>query len=311
MITTFLALIASQGAMLVLDARPGSERCGAETEKEVVVCAGAALPKTRLPLEINGVLGTVLVEPGGSDDFHCNPAFVVRARMLGRGPYGIAQIGPIEVKGAFGEIVARVAGRRTRGFARWTTGPAVRDADCVVGPRGLGHKVVRFVLGEQRSDAISATFPFHSPDYGHVNAALDAGRHKLAVRFEMMRRRSVLTAPSARAIAPVLGGTAIGPVEQEEIAWNIQRPVRRLALHRSFRMGGLRLQDPYVRVADFGRAMNIRAVDPDEVAIDDVVVERRPGPVGRTKLVRVGADDLARCVSLTVDRNARTVTIVC
>lgn len=98
---------------------------------------------------------------------------------------------------------------------------------------------------------------------------------------------------------------------QEHIAWGIMRPVRRLALKAPWKIGNLEIAEPYARVSDYGRAMNVRSLDPDELEAGDVVVNAKRQRPGRLRLVRVGRDDLSKCVSLTVDRRKRRITLVC
>lgn len=312
MIAIWTAIALRVAGTLVLDARPGAGDCGMESRGEdIVVCAPGERQTTRLDATIDGAPAVLVVEPGGSEALECNPAFVARARIFGRGQVDLADVGPVRIRGAEAEVSLAVAGRARGARLRWAGRPAIRGADCVAGPAALPFDAVRFLLGPARPDATAVAMPFHRPSYGHANARWRIGDHDLAVRFELEHARTVLSASSARAVAPVLGATATGPVTMDEIAWTVARPVRRLATRRPLVIAGLTIGEPHVRVADYGDAMRIRSVDPDTIAADDIQVAAKRGKPGGMRLVRVGRDDLSRCVSIEVDRRARRITLVC
>ncbi len=314
-----------EAAALILDARPPAQRCpvaiatpaGATVDgtkasgEDITVCARSELPGTRLPATIEGVAAVVLVEPGGPDDLECNPSFIARAGISGREPIPLARIGPIQIEGSIAPVGVVIAGRYVPGNVRWSDRTAVADADCIVGPGGLPQSSVRFVLGPPRADATDVVLPFHRPSYGRTYARWRVGRYDLAVRFELEHRRTVLTASSTIAVAPILLGSVTGDTLDDEISWTVKRPVRRLTLGRPFVIGNVTIREPYARVSDYGRAANVRTINPDEIGADDILVSAKRSKPGRSRLVRVGHDDLARCVAITIDRRHRQMTLTC
>lgn len=71
------------------------------------------------------------------------------------------------------------------------------------------------------------------------------------------------------------------------------------------------VSEPFVRVADYGRAANLSSVHSDELAEGEVVVAAKRRPPGSNRLVRIGGSDLDRCATLTVDKQRREITLAC
>lgn len=199
-----LVLAASEA--LILDARPANPGChSSKSDDDVLVCGPGTMARTRLPVKIEGQPAILLIEPGGPNDFQCNPAIIARAKISSRGVFPLGNVGPEEITGGYSRISAIVAGRQTSAMVRWSSRPAVSGADCVTGPLALAQSNVHFVLGRDRPGSVRYDFPFHSPSYGQSYAAWPAGRHRLAVRFELDHDKTVLTAPSTRALATDIG----------------------------------------------------------------------------------------------------------
>jgi hypothetical protein len=299
-----------QSSTLVLDARP-NPTCRRQAGDDLVVCAPGDVLTPILDARIDGMSAKVLVAPGAAHDLTCNPAFIRRAQIMARGVAPLADVGPVAVTGGYGQVGMTLVGRSGRYPVRWGPLETVSGADCVIGPRRLPFDRVRFVFGDRRAGASTVALPFLRRELGHIYADVPMGRERLAIRFEQQYARSVLTAPAAQAIAPIHGGTSTGPLLAEPISYGVARPVRTFALHRPLRIGSLTLAAPYVRVQDYGRAMNIRSVDPDALEEGDLLVAaKRPKP-GALKLVRVGNDDLSRCVELTIDKKKREISLTC
>ncbi len=312
MIAALLAVAARSAAMLTLDLRPYEEACPAATaESDIVVCARGKRLTDRLPVTIDGTPATLVIDPGGSEDIQCNPAFIVRAHLSASRAYPLAQVGPVEIEGTSTDASIVVLSKRLNRRVQWSRYDAIRDADCITGPGALPFDRVRFLIGKERPDAQAQSLPFHRPSYGHTNAAWRVGRNDVAVRFTHLQRRTVLAASSTQVVAATLGATAVGPVLQDEIAWSIERPVRALRMNTPIVVAGLTIRQPYSRVRDYGDTTDIRTVDAQDIQTDDIVVAAKRRKPGGTRLMRIGRDDLGRCVSLTVDNRARRITLLC
>lgn len=276
----------------------------------VLTCPAGGATEPVVAALIDGKAATVLIDPGGDNAVICNPDFVTRAGLFGDGPVHVADVGPVKVMALRTAASVRMFGRSAAATVAWSAARIVANADCVAGPRNLPFDSVRFVLGGTAGGE-PITLPFHPAYRGALYGRWAIGRHDLAVRFQPRFARSVVTASLAHAIAPTLGGTATGPVSLEEIAYGVKRPVRGLTLTRPLRIGGLTLRDPLVRVGDYGQAGQISAIDADEVPAGEVTVSARRRPPGSNRFLRIGADDLGRCETLTLDKRQRAFVLAC
>lgn len=99
-------------AVLVFDARTPDQACPPSADPgAVVVCTTEGRLATVVPVDIEGQPARLLIEPGGNDVMTCNPEFVRRARIAGRGPVRLANVGPVEVLGTNAEVRMTIADR--------------------------------------------------------------------------------------------------------------------------------------------------------------------------------------------------------
>ena len=304
-----LPAIAQAASLLVLDARPDAV-CRARDGEDLVVCAADDRPTDIVPMRLNRAAGRLLIGAGGPERMVCNASFAARAGVDDVQGQTLAMVGPLKVSGWRGTAQVVALGRRWTQPVEWTTREPLDRADCVTGPRRLPFERVRFLIGPPRADATAVTLRFHH-QAGHIYGALPVARETLAVRFEPSYARSLLTAPAAKAIVPVHGGTVTGRWLTEPIFYGVSRPIRQLRLHRPLTIGGMTLRDPFVRGDDYGSAMSLRSIDPAAVQEDDVIVSAKRGKPNGLKLLRVGADDLSHCVDLTVDKSRKEMTLTC
>lgn len=311
-----LAIIAMLQALSVtFDSRLRPDRtCPPSKANDVVVCAIGERNNT-IPIRVNGVEGTMLIDPGGPTSPSCNSDFMINARVTGYGPAPIGRVGPIRINGRYDDVVYFSAGRSFMRATTWGDRPAVDGADCVMGPGGLDAAVVEFRLGPARQGQRTHAIPIYRPRRnqwdGRVTGRLDVAGLPVNVRFDTLRELTALTAPAARIIAPAYGGTVEGDVQDTDIWWGVRRPVRRLRTRQILTVGPLSLDTLYVRVSDYGHANALASVDPDEIGHDDVVVTgQRPRNDG-IRILRVGRDDLSRCASIVFDKPAGQILLTC
>ncbi len=307
-----LAYLLQAGATLVLDAsstpRPPCESNG----NEVVVCARSDRPTTILPFSIGSVRGTVLVEPSGPRYLSCNPDFIARAGIASEDRVPIGMVGPVEVVGNRAELPVRILDTEDKRQLRWSEYRPATRADCVTGPRAFDYRMVVFQLGRDRADAVDTVLRFDGRDSSRIYATLPVGKAKLPMRIELAYAGSVLTAPAARMIAPILGASVTGPAREEDIIDGVTRPVRTLELRQPLRVGPVAIPTLSVRIDDYGRADQLRTLAPDERSDEgDIVVRTKAEAPGAVRLLRVGRDAMAGCVSITLDLRKRTMTLRC
>lgn len=292
-----------------------------------VACGGAAPSAARdaatsvagdaaLAVKVNGVPAQLLVNPGEPNQLNCTLAFAARAGLVASGAGSIAQIGPVEVIGSYAETVLKLRGRTTIVPVVWPTTSFRAPTDCAIGPTVFDADTVRFELHPPGPGESSVTLPYLSRGMSayYTYAQIDMAGVPVGVRFDLYRRKTVATASAALAIASALGGRVVGPIGRTEIAFGVERPIRRMELATPLQVGPLVLRVVNARVADWGDASHIRSnrFDADEAVGDDiVVVARKRKPHGGNRWLRIGADDLAQCSAIVFDQPARTITLTC
>lgn len=308
---SLLTALFQAGSTLVLDATVGQRDCQS-TATEVVVCARPDRLTTLLPVDVDGHAGTVLIEPSGPRHLLCNADFIAKAGITGEGPLPIASVGSVDVMGGRTSLPVTILDQSFTRGVRWGEFRTVDGADCIIGPRGLRYRAITFTLGRDRPDAVDTRFPFDRYDRGNlVYATLPVGTTSIAMRVELAYAASVVTAPAARVIAPILGGRMTGATRSELIINGVARPVRTFELATPLTIGPVRLAALSARVVDYGRAENLRTLDPDAENDGAVVVTAKTDPPAAQRLLRIGRDALSGCVSITVDMRERTMTLRC
>lgn len=222
---------------------------------------------------------------------------VGRDRVHGRSAVGGIDLGTGAIK--------RRIGWADRGYAA--------AVDGVVGPGGLPEPVVRFQLNASRAGERIVTLPMLDQGglgahWGVLYARIEVEGEPMRVSFDPHHRRTLATAGAAVRIAAAQGGQLSGAATPVEIAFGIERPVRRMTLARPLALGPLALSDIGVRTSDFGDARTIPEADadPDEI----VVTGRKKRDTSRDRLT-IGADDLARCSSIVFDKPRHTISLSC
>lgn len=269
-----------------------------------------------VPISVNGVAGTMRVDPGAPTEPECNSDFAERAQFPAVRMRGIADVGPLTVAGFRAEMPFVIDGMSRPLTVSWTPANFIDGADCAIGPGGLGAPIIRFVLHAPQPGERQAVLPIidqpRSADDGSVDAALMVAGRAVAVRFDLMRGPTVLTANAARSVAAELGGYLDGPVTQADIALGVARPVQRLVTGRPLSVGPLRLDRLYARVSDYGDASGIRRTSPDEaLQPGDIVVRAKAKRSRQREFIRIGTDALSRCSSITYDLGAKAITLAC
>jgi hypothetical protein len=295
----FLALLASIAA-----AAPALGQTG-----ELVVSGDGIVPVT-----VNGVPARIRIDPAVPALPMLTTDYAARARLRA-GPFAFGyMVGPEMVSGrsAVARIAVGAGARPRKRRVGWTGRPFAAGVDGVVGPGGLPHQIVRFVLGPARPGERTVALPMADEGgllggWGHSYAVIDLGGTPLRIRFDPHHPRTLATAGAGVRLAASNDARIGGEVESPEIAFGISRPVRTLHLGKPLQVGPLTITRLGVRTADFGNAASIREEggDPDEI----VVTARRRDH--RRDRIAIGADLLARCSSITFDKRAREIRLTC
>lgn len=267
-----------------------------------------------VPAVVNGVPGRLRIDPAAPSLAMLTPSYGGRVQLR-PGPFAfLYMVGPERVEGR--TAVARIGldgARPRRRRVGWTQRPYLADADGVIGPGGLPQAVVRFVLRAPVPGERTVTLPLIDEGglfggWGASYAVIEVGGAPMRVRFDPHQPRTLATAGAGVRLAAAQDGRIGGETESVVVAFGIARPVRTMRLARPLTIGPLTIAAIGVRTADFGNAASIREEggDPDEIL---VTAQRRRNP--NRDRIAIGADDLARCSSITFDRPARRIRLTC
>lgn len=275
------------------------------------------------PIAVNGVAGTALIDPGAFHPTQCAAGFATRTGLVFTPDNSLGSVGPVKPKGARGTMVFTLGADQVDLETVWSPdGYSYSAADCAFGPQVLGATIVRFELHEPQPGEKTVKLPIlkqngtrlfgNQPENdGAIDALVEIAGRPMGVRFDLTRRLTVATAGASLAIALSHGGWLDGPVETSEIQFGVARPVRRLRLSEPLMIGPLSLDSVFARIEDYGDASRLATTrpKPTETGAPDIVVngQRRK----RYERIRIGADDMARCSSITFDKRGKTITLSC
>lgn len=294
----------------------------------VLISATAAESRNRQPQErvvsgdgivtvaVNGAPGRIRIDPAAPAIPMFTTPFAIGQARLRPGPFAFGfMVGPQEVPGrtAVGRIAVGDGARPRKRRIGWTGRTYLQGADGVIGPGGVPEPVVRFVLRPSLPGERTITLPLEDEGglfggWGGSYALIDLAGQPLRIRFNPHEPRTLATAGAAVRIANAQEGVVSGEASPMHIAFGISRPVRTMRLGRPLAVGPLTLTELGVRTSDFGNTSTIREEggDPDEVVVTG---DRRRS--SRWDRLALGADQLARCSSITFDKRRREVRLTC
>ena len=247
------------------------------------------------------------------------PILTERAALaagLKPGMFGIGfTIGPVRLRGSTAVADFAVDGLPFKRRTAWFERPYGPDIDGVIGPGSLPVDTVRFVIHAPRPGERMVDLPLVDAggligNWGGLFAEIQVGGEPMKVRFDLHHRDTRANAPAGVRIAEALGGALTGPVEQGEVAFGVDRPIRRMTLARPLVVGPLSLDDLRVRVSDYGSVGTVRDADatPDP---DEIVVTAKGKKDRERARLSIGLDRLERCSSLVFDQKAKVVRLSC
>lgn len=261
---------------------------------------------------LNGVPARIRIDPAAASAPILTTELAQRARLKA-GLFGFEyMIGPVRLNGRSAVTRIDFGLGPVRRRVGWTPAPYRAGADAVIGPGLIPVPVVRFELHAPRPGERISVLPLVGQGgleqaWGERFALVDVGGSPLRVQFDPGRRRTVATASAGARIAGALGGQLAGSATPTEIAFGVSRPVRSLRLSRPLLIGAISLSEMGVRTHDFGSVRSVpeAGADPDEIV---VVAKGKKNPGEQIKL---GADVLDKCSSITFDKAARQIRLSC
>lgn len=269
-----------------------------------------------IAVTIDGAHGRLMIEPGAPAMPMIDAAFAARAGLK-PGMVAIGyRIGPALVTGS--SAVTRIdygLGPEKRRVL-WTQRPYATGADGAVGPGALPEPVVRFVLRPAVAGERTVALPMvdggglFGGRIGHF-ASLIVGGEMLRVRFDLRHRRTMASAGAAASLAEAFGGTLAGETMMTEIAFGVERPVRRMRLATPLAVGPLSIAAIDVRTADFGSAAGIADADAPLPDPDEILVTAKGKRDRKRDRLSLGTDALATCSSIVFDKPAKLIRLTC
>lgn len=283
---------------------------GAAAPPERVIRAGEGFATT-----VGGTPGTILIDPGAPSLAMVSTGFAERARLKA-GPFRLQWgIGPTIVPASTAVVRIDLGAGPEKKRIGWSERPYIPGFDGAIGPGGLKDEVVRFVLRAPRPGERESVLPLADGGglfggavglFGVVT--LDG--EPLRVRFDLRRRRAMTSAGTALTLARVHQGTLAEGVDTMEIAFGVERPVRAMTLARPLMIGSLAVSRVAVRTTDYGNAEGI-APDGTVPDPDEIVVTAKGKRDRRQDRITIGTDVLSACSSITFDKRAKRVRLMC
>lgn len=262
-----------------------------------------------IPMEVNGQVLRIRVDPGAPGYLVLNPAAVAR---LGLKPSLIGSrtsVGPIVLHGHTKSVKLRVDGATLQPRAVWIDRNVVEDADGVISPQELPFDTVSFRLRpQQRGEHTTALMMSYSNSAG-INLEHPAGDKRLELRFTTIDRHSMATASAAAQLAAEYGSQWTGDSRPEPVRFGIVRPIRPMMLNRPLDLSGFKIRDFLVRIGDNRGDYSLPTEDgdPDEIVVTGKTKGKQPARLS----LMVGQDTLSRCSSLSYGKGARVLTLQC
>jgi hypothetical protein len=200
--------------------------------------------------QINGQPVRLRVDPETSGYIILNPDAVARLGLRRSMIGSRTAIGPVRLTGS--SKVAEVRIGTTTGDRRivWIDRHAVEGADGLVGPADLPYGRVTFNIGAPAPDERTYETPMLFARSAGLYLPLQIGEPTIGFQFSLIKNRTLATAAAGSVLATAYGGTWTGEAESQVIEFEVERPVRPMALATPMPLGPLSLGRLFVRTAD-------------------------------------------------------------
>ena len=239
-----------------------------------------------------------------------NPALVARLSIKPGMFGGYGGVGPVKVR--FNSAVIRYGVNTTETKRRvlWADRDFAPGVDGGIGPGGVAHPIVRFILREPSPREVTFTLPLFgtSAGYGALETKMIINGEAIGIGFDLTRDATLATAAAAAALSATNGAQLSGEARQEDIRMGVARPVRTLSLQAPLLIGMLQLREISARVSDNsdGNAIADKDVDASEIVVTAKGAKSKPH-----YSILIGREALAHCSSLTFDKLAKLIRLSC
>ncbi len=284
---------------------------------------GASLPSLRVVQgdgshlgSVNGVPARIRIDPGAVAVPLITSELAKRAKLKS-GPFDFEYlVGPRRVTGESAVTRIDFGSGPVRRRVGWTEAPYRQGADGTIGPGLLPEKIIHFQLRPRRSGERMLALPMVGQGgldapWGSRFGEIQVGGRPMLILFDPGRHRTIASANAASRIAAAHMGRLSGEVEDVEIAFGVERPVRTLQLSQPLPVGPLSIRTLGVRTNDFGSLTRLAGAEVAPTDPDEIVVVGKRKKQQKFDYVRLGSDHLERCSSIVFDKAAKQVRLSC
>lgn len=200
-----------------------------------------------------------------------------------------------------------IGSQATKGQIGWTNRAISPTASGWLGPGAAPFDVVTFQLRPAEAGETPYTLPLVLAGGGIVTK-IRTGDKDLTVMWDNSRGGTIVSGAAGAELARANGGSLSGPVSNEMVQLNAERPTRKLRLSNPLRIGPISITDVSVRTSEGGdSSIPDTDADPSEM----VVTADAKSKIKPDYFVFIGLDDMKNCSSLTFDKPAKLIRLMC
>lgn len=200
-----------------------------------------------------------------------------------------------------------IGSQTVKGQIGWTNRAISPTASGWLGPGAAPFDVVTFQLKPAEAGETPYTFPMVLAGGGIVTT-IKIGDKVITIMWDNSREGTIVSGAAGAEIAKANGGSFVGPVATEMVQLNAERPTRKLRLADPLRLGPISIRDISVRTSEGGES-SIPDLDADPGEI--VVTADTKSKIKPDYFVFVGLNDMKNCSSLTFDKPAKLIRLMC
>lgn len=200
-----------------------------------------------------------------------------------------------------------IGSQATKGRIGWTNRAISPTMSGWLGPGAAPFDVVTFQLHPAQVGETPYTFPMIFAGGGIVTT-VKIGDKDITITWDNSRGGTIVSGAAGAEIAKANFGSFFGPVITEMVQLNAERPTRKLRLANPLRFGPISIGDVSVRTSEGGES-SIPDIDADPSEI--IVTASARSKVEPAYFVFVGMNDMKNCSSLTFDKPAKLIRLMC
>ena len=200
-----------------------------------------------------------------------------------------------------------IGSQATKGQIGWTNRAISTTASGWLGPGAAPFDVVTFQLHPAEAGETAHTLPMVFAGGGIVTT-IKIDDKDITLTWDNSRAGTIVSGAAGAELAKANAGSFVGPVATEMVQLNAERPTRKLRLANPLRVGPISIRDMSVRTSEGGES-SIPDMDADPSEI--VVTASAGSKVKPEYFVFVGMNDMKNCSSLTFDKPAKLIRLMC